>query len=244
VNQALARRFWPGEDPLGKRIRWTNEDPERWMTVVGVAGDVRPFALGEDEEPALYTPYAQSPFPWRRMMTVVLRSSGDASSLPRALEREVWAIDRDLPVTDIRPMTAWIGSSLERARFQSLLLAIFAGVALLLAGVGLYGVLAQSVAQRTREIGVRVALGARARQVLRLVVGQGFGLAIAGIALGLASAAAATRLLASFLSRVAPVDPLIFCGIGLLVAAVALFASAVPAWRAARVDPLAALRHE
>jgi putative ABC transport system permease protein len=244
VNRALARRFWPGEDPLGKRVRWTNEDPKHWMTVVGVAGDVRPFALGEAEEPALYTPYAQSAFPWRRLMTVVMRTRGDASGLARALEREVWTLDRDLPVTDVRPMEAWIGSSLDRARFQSLLLALFAGVALVLSAIGLYGVLAQSVVQRTREIGVRVALGARARQVLRLIVGQGFGLALAGIVLGLAGAAAATRLLASLLFNVKPVDPLTFGAIGLLVGAVALFASAVPAWRAARVDPLAALRHE
>jgi putative ABC transport system permease protein len=134
--------------------------------------------------------------------------------------------------------------SLARQRFQSLLLGLFSAVALTLAAIGIYGVLAQGVAQRRREIGVRMALGARARQVVRLVVRQGFGLVLAGIALGLAGAAAASRLLASLLFNVAPTDPLTFGGIGLLVAAVALLASAVPAWRATRIDPMVALRHE
>jgi putative ABC transport system permease protein len=244
VNEALAGQYFPGEDPIGRRLRWSRADEVRWMRIVGVVGDVKHFALDEEEEPAIYWPHAQAVVAWRRMMTVVARASGEPLRLARAVEREVWAVDPDVPVTTVRTMEGWVADSTRRARVQALLLAVFAGAALGLAGLGVYGVLAQGVAQRTAEIGVRMALGARAREVVRLVLRDALALLSIGATLGIAGALVATRLLSGLLFGVAPADPLTYAVILLVIVGAGLLASGLPALRAARLQPSVALRTE
>ncbi|MCW5556578.1 MAG: ABC transporter permease, partial [Verrucomicrobiae bacterium] len=240
LSEALARQLFPNGDPVGRRIFVAGSGAE-WTTVIGVVEDVRHQGLDRGIEPAAYLSYRQLPRP---MMALVLRSSAVPSSLAASLRQAVSEVDPALPVFDVRTMKARISDSLAGRRFPLLLLGGFAALALLLAGIGIYGVIAYLVTERTREIGIRMALGAQQRNVLALVVGQGMRLALAGVGIGLAAALALSRVLRTLLFEVQPTDPLTFATIPLLLVTVALLACWLPARRAARVDPTEALRSE
>jgi putative ABC transport system permease protein len=244
VNAAFVKTYAKDGQVLGKRVRWAREEGVNWITVVGVVGDVKHFGLERPEEPALYTPYDQVRARWKRWMYVVIRSGADQGAVERMVKAALKTVDPDLPITQSRTMTQVFGSSLARPRFSMALVGLFGVLALSLAAIGLYGVLSHAVAQRTREIGIRVALGAARREVLRLVVGQGMRLTLAGIAVGALGALAATRLLRSLLYGISPTDPVTYAALAALLTAVAFAACVVPAWRAARVDPIVALREE
>ena len=245
INESMARQYFRGQDPVGARIRWARSEEIQWITIVGVAGNVRHFGLANSEEPAIYTPYAQSAQEWKRWAEIVVRGPGAAGpALVAQLKAMVWKVDPSIPVTRVRSMAEVMSTSLAAQRFNTLLLGVFAGVALLLASVGLYGVLAFSVAQRTREIGIRMALGAQTRDVMRLVLRQGLTLSLLGVAAGVGVSLAGTRVLAGLLYGVAPTDPATFAAVALLLIAVALAACFIPARRAMKVDPMVALRYE
>ncbi|MCZ6917787.1 MAG: ABC transporter permease [Gemmatimonadetes bacterium] len=253
VNETMARRYWPGEDAVGKRFRTPagisgsveSLEPRHferdWITVVGVAADVRRSSLAERESPEFYRPHAQMTWPGTGLL---LRTVGDPMELAAALRREVWAIDPALPVTSVSTMTDLVAASVLEPRFRTLLLGIFAGMASLLAMVGVYGVMAYTVAQQTREIGIRIALGAPGAAVLRHTLARGLRLTATGVLLGSAGAFAATRLLTDMLFGVSPTDPATYLGVVLLLVGVAALASFMPARKASRIDPVAALRSE
>jgi putative ABC transport system permease protein len=245
INESMARQYFRDQNPLGARIRWARSEELQWITIVGVAGNVRHFGLANSEEPAIYTPYAQSSQDWKRWAEIVVRSPATAGpALVAQIKPMVWKVDPSIPVTKVRTMSEVMSISLAAQRFNTLLLGVFAGVALLLATVGLYGVLAFSVAQRTREIGIRMALGAQARDVMRLVLRQGLTLSLLGVGAGICVSLAGTRVLAGLLYGVAPTDPATFAIVALILMAVALAACFIPARRAMRVDPMVALRYE
>ena len=242
VDEYMAEQVWPGQDPIGKRIHIVelkSDDP--WQTVVGVVGRVKQDTLDSDPRIAFYLPQTQYP---TRAMTVALRSGHDPSGVLSAVKNELRKLDADLPMYYIRTLQQRVDESLARRRFSMLLLAVFAGVALALATIGIYGVMAYLVNQGTREIGIRLALGATRRNIVSLVVRQGMALALCGVAIGLAGAFMLTRLIRSLLFGVEATDPVTFVGIALLLGLVALLASYIPARRASRVDPLVALRYE
>ena len=247
VNETMARTLWPGADALGKRFRLSG-DSTPWITVVGVVRDARSSGLQRPPLAEFYVPHAQfsalSGGFVLRSMSIVVRAARDPVSLADPVRRVLRAADPDLAVADVRTMRQVVDRSVAQPRFTMLLLVVFGGVALLLATVGVYGVISYSVAQRTRELGIRIALGARRAHLVRLVLGQGLGLAGVGVAVGVVAALAATRLLSSLLFGVSPTDPATFAAIALLLLAVAAAASLVPARRAARADPMAALRAE
>ena len=239
VDEAAARQFWPGGDPVGATVGWWWS--ERWLQVVGVVSTTKNNSLATDGRPTLYVPFAQDP---AASMRVVVRSTADPALVARELRRAVGAVDAGVPVSQLRTMDELLGASVARPRLTSLLIGGFAAVALLLGAIGLYGVIAYQVSQRTQEIGVRVALGARAGDVLALVFRQGLALALAGAALGLLASAALTRVLEHLLYGVSARDPLTYAVVPLLLVAVAALACLVPARRAMRVDPMTALRSE
>jgi predicted permease len=245
INETMARRFWPGEDPLGKRITpgaAGSTDPDDWITVVGIARDVRQFELEAEPKPQMYLSYEQAAF--FEPGDLVVSTEVEPLSLAGAVRQAVWSVDRDQPVSDIRTMQDVLSTSLARQRFSTLLLALFAAVALALAAVGVYGVMSYTVAQRTHEIGIRLALGAQGGDVLRLAVGQALRLVCAGAVVGLLGALALTRVMSSLLYGVSATDPATLAGISAVLVGVGLLAGYIPARRAAKVDPMIALRYE
>ena len=242
VDEPMARLLWPGQSPLGKRISLGDlAATPIWATVIGVVGPVKHDALDVDSRIALYLAQSQGV---GRTMNVVLRAAGNPLALTAAVKREIREVDRGLPLYRVLTMEQRIAHSLARQRFTMQLLGLFAGVALALAAIGIYGVLSYLVSQGTREIGIRMALGATQGGILALVVRQGMALALTGLALGLAAAAALTRVMRSLLFGVAATDPSTFAAIALLLSAVALVASYLPARRASRIDPMESLRSE
>ena len=240
INQTLARRYFPGEEPLGKRLTVGLNDIDG--EVVGVVGDVHDESLVKEPKPEFYVPYKQVPM--GSMSLVVRTKGGDPNALAAPLRSVVQSADKDLPVYQIRPMERLVSDSVARQRFSMTLLVAFAGLALALAAVGIFSVMSFLVAQRTHEIGVRVALGAQGRDILLLVLGYGMALVLAGIVVGLAGAFALTRLMTALLYGVSATDALTFAGVPVLLGAVALLACLVPARRATKVDPMVALRYE
>jgi predicted permease len=242
INQSMARQYWPGENAVGKRISFSDQPKEEdWLTIAGVVGDVKDYPNSAEAVPAFYWPHSQQP---TREMFLAIRTDTDPLSLVESVRGEIRALDKDLPVADVRDLETIAVAAVAGQRFTLLLVGLFALTALTLATIGIYGVMSYLVAQRTHEIGIRLALGAQARDVLKIVVKQGMSLAVIGAGMGLIAAAALTRLMASLLFGVNPTDPLTFIAISALLVAVALLACYLPARRATKVDPLVALRYE
>jgi putative ABC transport system permease protein len=248
INEASAREFWKGKDPVGTRVKMLSEGKDApWRTVVGVVGNVSRHDLTDAARPETYVSFTQ--LPWSLSpRQLLIRTSGNPAALTEAVRAQVAALDKDQPVAEIRTLDSIVSMVISVRRFSTLLLGIFAALALALAAVGIFGVMAYSVAQRTHEIGIRVALGASRNVVLRLVLAHGMKLAVTGVALGLAASAALTRLLSGFLSEalyeVRDSDPLTFAGVTFLLLLVALVATYLPARRALQVDPAMSLWHE
>ena len=240
VSASLAHRFFPDEDPVGKKliIEWADSIPDE---IVGVVGDILHDGLDSRPEPMIYWPEARMPY---NFMTLVVRAHGDPMSMASTVIREIRDIDPEQPVADVQPMNDVVAESVSRQRFNMLLLTVFAGLAVALAAVGIYGVMANGVTERTHEIGIRIALGAKRADVMRMVLGQGMAPALAGIAIGLAVAFVLTRLMKSLLFEVRATDPATYAGLSFALLLVALVACFVPAWRATSVDPTVALRYE
>jgi predicted permease len=237
INESLARQYFANENPLGKRLAFDST----WREIVGVAKDVKYSGLEDEAGPEFYLPMAQVPAVF---MTLVVRASGDPAPMAPAVRAQIWAVDKDQPVSNIRTMEQLLANSVAPRRFNLLLLGAFALAGLTLAGIGLYGALSYTVAQRTREIGVRMALGAQTSDALRLVIGEGMKLALIGALLGLGGALALTRLMKTLLFEVSATDPLTFIVIAAVLIIVALLACYIPARRATKVDPIVALRYE
>jgi putative ABC transport system permease protein len=256
VNRALAQKCWPNESALRKRIKPGRPDEQiPWLTVVGVVADFRQTDVASQPRPTMYFPVSQFEDPFAqsvRTATIssgvlrdwVVRSSGDPGTLAAAVRNAIWSVDKDLPISRVRTMEQVRSASVAPQTFDLLLLGLFAVLDLTLAAIGLYGVISYSVTQRNHEIGVRMALGAASRNVLRQVLTEGAWLAIIGLAIGLAVGVALTRLMSSLLYEIAATDPLTFLGVGVLLTLVALVAFYIPARRATRVDPIVALRYE
>jgi putative ABC transport system permease protein len=254
VSNSLARSYWPNESPLGKRLKmvWRGGYEGPWRTVVGVAGDVK-LHLEEQYEPLLYIPHRQLPYPAdaeytsyfvnMRWSNLVTRTAADPMSIAAAVRAQVLELDPDQPV-EILSMSEVIGATVEPKRFSTSLTAIFALIATLLAAAGIYSVIAYTVSLRTREIGLRMAMGAKQSDVMKMVLKKGLRVTLVGVAIGLLASIGLTRLVRSQLYQVSPTDPVVYVAVSLLLVAVSLLACYVPARRASRVDPMTALRHE
>jgi putative ABC transport system permease protein len=238
VNEMLARLLWPGQDPLGRRLVLREN---LLVPVVGVVGDVHQSGLDVPPQPEFYLSALQG---FRSADSLAIHTKVDAASLTGAVRQAIWSVNPDVPITDVATMEEILDQEVFQRRVQTTLLGFFAALALVLSAVGTYGVIAYAVAQRTHEIGVRMALGAERIEVLRLVLGQGLKLTLIGVAVGITGAFGLTRFLSSLLYGVKPSDPLTFTAVSLLLTAVALFASYIPARRASKVDPVVALRYE
>jgi putative ABC transport system permease protein len=242
ISRSLADKVWPGDDPIGQRIQFGNMDGDlRLLNIVGIVGDVREYGLDADVRPAVYAYSLQRP--QSSYLSIVARSQADSGALVSAMRRVVQSMDDQIPIT-FRTLEQIFSTSLDSRRFSLVIFGVFASVALLLAAMGIYGVMSYTVSQRTQEIGIRIALGASAKNVLGLTMGQGLKLTMIGVALGGIGALALTRLLASLLFGVSATDPATFAGIALLLTSVALLACYLPARRATKVDPMVALRYE
>ena len=245
INEALARRFFPNEDPIGKRIEpgigngYPKGPPMR--EIVAVVGDIKQNSLEAPSSPNVYVPLAQSPLDF---MTFVVRTDVTPESIVGSVRNQIREMDKDLPMGSVKTLDQYLSQFVAQSQFNTLLVGLFAALALLLAAVGLYGVISYTVSQRTHELGIRMALGAERRDVLRLIVAQAFVLTLIGVCIGLLAAVALTRFLATLLYGVRPTDPVTFFGVSLLLGGVSLFASYIPARRAAKVDPMVALRYE
>jgi putative ABC transport system permease protein len=240
INETMARKFFPGQDPIGQRLI-VNWEPKVADEIVGVVGDVKETALAEEANPAIYWPHPREPY---QFMNFVLRAAIDPAHLSAAATKEIHALDPDQPVSDIRTLDQVVAKSIARPRFNTLLLAIFAGVALVLASVGIYGVMNYSATQRTQEIGIRMALGAKPVDILRLVVGHGMKLTLAGIVIGVIASLALTRVMANLLFGITATDLPTFLAVSAVLTTVALIANYIPARRATRINPVVALRYE
>jgi putative ABC transport system permease protein len=239
ISQAAARILFKDRNPLGRRIQDRNND--NWLTIIGVAADIRHGGLDQAVWPELFQPYPQAPV---RDMSLVVRGDSDPSGLAPAIRKAIQAIDREQPVFGVKTVETLLSNSVAQRRQRAWLLGAFAFLSLVVAMVGVYGVMAYSVTQRTHEIGVRMALGAERDDVLAMVVGEGLVLALIGVAIGLALSLVLTRVLASFLFGVGPHDVVTFASVSVALVAAAYFASYIPARRATRIDPIRALRHE
>jgi predicted permease len=240
VNQKLAREFWPGESAMGKRLLWG----DRLFTVIGVAGDVRLSGLDADPESTIYMSTFQVESGMSFQAVFAIRTLGDPGALVSSVRNVIWSSDKDLPFYDVMPMTAVVAESLAQRRFTMSLLVSFAAIALVMAAIGLYGVVSYSVVQRTRELGIRIALGATSQRIVFMVLRESSMLVLAGIGCGLAAAAALTRFMSSLLFGVKPRDPMTFAAAAFVLGLVALAAGYLPALRATKVDPMIALRQE
>lgn len=240
IDEVMARRAWPDEDPVGKRMKMGVETSP-WVTIVGVVKESR-LSIHQEPLAQVYMPYSQlAPFGPRHL---VLRTVNDPMGLSASVRNAVWEVDKDQPVSNINSMNSIVSQSLSRQRFNMILLALLAGLAVALAAVGIYGVMSYSVTESRRDIGIRMALGAQSADVMRLVLSKGFALSITGVGLGMAGAFALTRLMSSLLYGVAATDILTFAGMSVLLVAVAMIACFIPAHRATKVDPIETLRHE
>jgi putative ABC transport system permease protein len=243
INKTLADRYFHGEDPIGHRIKWgPPESDSYWMTIIGVVGDVKQFDLEKDVLPQTYESYLQ--YESFSELGIVLRGKGSAENLVSALQTSVHALDPQLPITRVRTMEQVMSQSIAPRRFYLILIVVFAVSAIVLAAVGLYGVVAYAVEQRRREIGIRISLGAARDDVMKLVLGWAFSLVTLGIIAGILGSVAVTRLLTGFLFGIQSTDPVTFLAVPLLLATIALLASYIPARRAMKVDPTVALRYE
>jgi putative ABC transport system permease protein len=243
ANNSMVRQYFPNEDPLGKRIRWARDTEVHWITIIGVVGDVKHFGLDLPEQPGLYSPYTQID-PWKRWMTFAARTQSDPEAMAVALKQQIWKLDPGLPVTKLKTMNDVAAASFAARRFNMLLLTIFAALAVLLAAVGIYGVMSYTVTQRTQEIGIRMALGARGADVLGLIIKNGMILTAVGVVIGIVGGLVLTRLLTTLLFGVTPTDKPTFLVVSALMILIALVACYLPARRATFVDPLVALRYE
>jgi putative ABC transport system permease protein len=241
INEAMSRRFWPGENPIGKRLNLGDANKPDFWEIVGVVGDVKHFGPDTEAKPQIYFSHAQTP---SHDMSLIVRAATNPLGLVGAVKHEVFALDPAQPVFDVRPLEQLVSQSIAPRRFAMLLLGIFSALAVLLAIVGIYGVISYSVSRRTHEIGVRMALGAQHSDVARLVIRQGMILTLTGLALGLAGSVALSRLIATQLYQVTATDPLTYGIVMLVIGTVALIACVVPARRATKVDPMEALRYE
>ena len=242
INDAAARKYWPGEDPLGGRVkRGRPESKNPWLTIVGLVGSANQASLREETQPEIYVPYLQNS---SRTLTLVARTDSDPRMLAGAIRKEVWAADKDLPVSSMKLMEELISTSVAQPRFYLILLTVFAGLALVLAAIGVYGVMSYSVTLRTRDIGIRMALGATPTDIFKQVVGQALWLALIGLGVGIALAILSTRVMSSLLYGVSTMDPMTLASTSLALLVVALLASYLPARRATKVDPIVTLRYE
>jgi putative ABC transport system permease protein len=245
INETLAARYFAGQDPIGQRLNLSGS-PKDLREIVGVVADVRNYGLDAEVKPEVYVPFLQSAPGYLAGMTsaltIVVRSTIDPTALTATLREQVQALDKDQPVSAIKTMELYLADSMAQRRFNMLLLAVFAGLALVLAAVGIYGVIAYTVTQRTHEMGIRIALGARGGDILRLVFSNAMATTVTGIFIGLGAAFGLTRLLQSLLYQVTATDPFVFAAIPLLLLAVAAMATYFPARRAMKVDPITALR--
>jgi putative ABC transport system permease protein len=246
ISESLAKLAFPGQDPLGRRMKGApqfSDTTASWFTVIGIVGDVTQESLAEGQRNQFYIPEGQ--WPWvDHIQTLVVRTAGDPTALVPSLERAIWSIDRNQPITRVESMSALIAASAADRRFALTLFEAFGLVALTLAAIGIYGVLSGSVSERTREIGVRAALGASRTTILALIGREGMTLTTIGVAIGLAGALTATRAIATLLFGITPLDPVTYVVMVLVMTAVAGAACSLPAWRAARVDPSISLRLE
>ncbi|HSE41137.1 MAG TPA: FtsX-like permease family protein, partial [Acidobacteriota bacterium] len=243
INETMARLYWGDTDPIGKRIN-VNLGPQVWREIVGVVGDVKNSHLGQKPDAQMYFPLIDVPFASIRMGSLIVRTKSNPLQQLSTIKSEIRSIDRNLPLAKVQTMEEVVSKSMAQPRFTTALLGVFALLALILAAIGIYGVISYSVAQRIHEIGVRMVLGARKEQILGLVVGQGVVLVAIGLSIGVVSAILLTRLMSSLLFEVRTTDPFIYVTISVLLGTVAVAASYIPARKASKVDPITALRYE
>jgi predicted permease len=249
VNETLAKSAWPDQDPIGKRITLNTTNPH-WLTIVGVIKDIKQSTWTGALDNEVYIPFLQDPdfltsqHPWKAYVSIVVRTGTDAESLMPAIQQAIWSVDRDMPVSHLETMRHAVGNVLWQSRFNLMLIGIFSAIAMILAVVGIYGVLAYEVAQRTQEIGIRMALGANRSGIVRLVFSQSLRVVFAGVVVGVATALGLARLMTTMIYQVQPADPITYVAVTFLVLGVAALSALLPARRATRVDPIIALRYE